>query len=568
MVTGWAGVGEPVARDPMTAELAARLLGLGDRPALNGHQPTEVPRVERRTALRDRRSRPSVPFGAGSDSGPITVTWRSIVEGCSRELRERLLSSPEEDWSNDASMLLALASSFRSTRATNPFAAIDYLDAADELLEGLDDVHPALRVVSPIVRSVTYREQGHFDDARHQLGQARDQLSSAKMPLRSRIELHAVILQHTGICQMLGNEFDLSRRTLLRGLRLAEEGAPWCPRAEGYGCVALIDFLTGSVGSAEVKIKQSLSSLPACEDPTGLCVTPALLTQALIQIEAGELAGVATSLDVIAGNAAGTEYEPLIMYALATHRESLGEEDKAFEGLQELQLLIRGWDPNLAQQLHHLARSSILTRRREISGVRDLVAQLKSDPSHWICPAQVEARLELELGNFERALDLTGECLRLGDDHAPRSYAYASLINAASRMALGDLSTADAIFGRCLAQAGSRGLLRPFTSLPQPLLTSLVNRAKMAPHPEASGLLEKIAAALPAEVPPPSRLLSPAESAILGHLVAGESQARIARLLTISPNTVKSHVRSVYRKLGVTSRSGAAQRARTLGIIG
>jgi LuxR family maltose regulon positive regulatory protein len=124
------------------------------------------------------------------------------------------------------------------------------------------------------------------------------------------------------------------------------------------------------------------------------------------------------------------------------------------------------------------------------------------------------------------------------------------------------------MFERSLAQAAPRGLLRPFTSLPQPLLASLVRRAKVAPHREVCGLLEKIAASLPEEAPQPTRLLSPTESVVLGHLVAGESQVHIARLLSISPNTVKSHVRSVYRKLGVTSRSGAAQRARTLGILG
>lgn len=567
MVKGWSSVGESVVREPMTAELTPALLDLKDWPALTAHQPTEVPHTERRTALRDRRTRSPMTF-ALVDPGLLTGTWHSIIQGCSRELRERILSSPEEVWSADAAILLALASSFRGSRATNPFAAIDYLDAADELLDGRAVVHPALRVVAPILRSVTYRELGRLDDARRQLRLARDQLASAKMPLQSRIELHAVILQHTGICQLLQSEFDPARSTLLRGLRLAEDCAPWCPRAEGYGCVALIDFLTGSIISAEAKIGYSLDSAPAGDDLAGLCVTPALLAQVLIQLERGQLDGVDTTLDVMAANAEGTEYEPLIMYALATRRESLGEDDKAIEGLQELQLLIRDWEPNLAHQLHHLARVSILIRRRETSGVRELVAELKPDPSHSICPAQVEARLELELGNFERAVDLTGECLRLGDEHAPRTYAYASLINAASRVALGDLSTADAIFERSLAQAASRGLLRPFASLPQLLLASLVSRAKGAPHPEAPGLLERIAAALPHEAPPPTRPLSPTESVVLGHLVAGESQAHIARLLSISPNTVKSHVRSIYRKLGVTSRSGAAQRARMLGVIG
>jgi len=48
--------------------------------------------------------------------------------------------------------------------------------------------------------------------------------------------------------------------------------------------------------------------------------------------------------------------------------------------------------------------------------------------------------------------------------------------------------------------------------------------------------------------------LSAAESRVLEDLVGGLSIAEIARKHWLSPNTVKSHRRSIYRKLGVTSR--------------
>ncbi|QPE05908.1 helix-turn-helix transcriptional regulator [Microbacterium schleiferi] len=51
--------------------------------------------------------------------------------------------------------------------------------------------------------------------------------------------------------------------------------------------------------------------------------------------------------------------------------------------------------------------------------------------------------------------------------------------------------------------------------------------------------------------------LSPRERAVARELARHESIAALAAALNVSPNTVKSQLRSVYRKLGVTSRAGA-----------
>src|SRR5918998_4238168 len=47
------------------------------------------------------------------------------------------------------------------------------------------------------------------------------------------------------------------------------------------------------------------------------------------------------------------------------------------------------------------------------------------------------------------------------------------------------------------------------------------------------------------------------ESEILALITQGMSNADVARLTYLSPNTVKSYIRSVYRKIGVTSRTQA-----------
>lgn len=57
------------------------------------------------------------------------------------------------------------------------------------------------------------------------------------------------------------------------------------------------------------------------------------------------------------------------------------------------------------------------------------------------------------------------------------------------------------------------------------------------------------------------------EVRVLERLAAGQSNKEIARTLGLSPNTVKSHVSSLYAKLEVQRRTQAIGRARELHLI-
>jgi LuxR family maltose regulon positive regulatory protein len=62
--------------------------------------------------------------------------------------------------------------------------------------------------------------------------------------------------------------------------------------------------------------------------------------------------------------------------------------------------------------------------------------------------------------------------------------------------------------------------------------------------------------------------LSPAELRLLHHLPTHLTFREIADELFVSANTVKTQARSIYRKLGVSSRAEAVQCARTAGLLG
>jgi DNA-binding NarL/FixJ family response regulator len=67
---------------------------------------------------------------------------------------------------------------------------------------------------------------------------------------------------------------------------------------------------------------------------------------------------------------------------------------------------------------------------------------------------------------------------------------------------------------------------------------------------------------------PGARLgLSQRESEVLGLIVAGLSNRAIASRLVIGDETVKSHARAIYRKLGVSDRAGAVAAALREGVF-
>ncbi len=61
--------------------------------------------------------------------------------------------------------------------------------------------------------------------------------------------------------------------------------------------------------------------------------------------------------------------------------------------------------------------------------------------------------------------------------------------------------------------------------------------------------------------------LSSRERDIVELIAQGQSNKEIARTLGIAPETVKSHIKSIFTKLAVDKRAQAVSRAQALGLV-
>ncbi len=70
----------------------------------------------------------------------------------------------------------------------------------------------------------------------------------------------------------------------------------------------------------------------------------------------------------------------------------------------------------------------------------------------------------------------------------------------------------------------------------------------------------------PSATPPPMHLTD-REEAVIRALASGKVNKQLAAMLGVSESTFKTHLRTIYRKLGVRTRLQAAGRARELGLL-
>lgn len=342
-------------------------------------------------------------------------------------------------------------------------------------------------------------------------------------------------------------------------------------------------------------------AMPGIPEAARLVLVPG--ARALALAEAGHLTEAATAADAAAADARRLGFDRHYfavdhlrgLAGLALERYDLAAAERLTE--EVLRIAERRWP--LPEFLALLDRARIWAARGEVrealATIESARAVLSGASSMLKARAdELEAVLRLSLGDLHtpaelavRLIPATRRCLLLsrialaaGDHQAaleqlqeaaqgtltPRRDLERELLLGATAIARGDPAAAG-VLGTALHTARRQGF-RTTVVTTSPLVAGYLvehaARLRMDPFLEqlvAAALQVRAAqAATPGANRTIAEPLTAAEQRIL-QLLPTSTYAQIANSLCISRNTVKTHLRSIYQKLGVTSRSEAVERA-------
>jgi LuxR family transcriptional regulator, maltose regulon positive regulatory protein len=308
--------------------------------------------------------------------------------------------------------------------------------------------------------------------------------------------------------------------------------------------------------------------------------------------------------------------EPVIAPALMTLAGSmvlLGEFDEGEQWLRRTERALQtDTGPDIRLLLHqtagmlHAGCGRDREALAEFSAAEHLASQLEgkqalaSQMTGWLLATQArlgmtgEARAALAALDDERAS--SGEirnaraviCLADGDPAGALSVLHdvldgtapvlgfvtvveAQLLAGLARRELGDQRAASQAAERALALAESDRVVLPFAMTGSAGLLEALPRHETAHAALLADILDILHGSPPAarqQSPLPSaEELSPGELRVLRYLPTNLSRSEIAGELSVSLNTVSTHLRSIYAKLGVRDRSSAVRRARELRLL-
>jgi LuxR family maltose regulon positive regulatory protein len=388
-------------------------------------------------------------------------------------------------------------------------------------------------------------------------------------------DLRAVALMNLGIVEAWSLANQDSERHLQEGADLARSiGRPYLE----VGCLAELAFAS--------KIEPFATTRRRCREAIALAeqhgwgaepvIAPALVNLAGALIWAGEfdqgdhwLRRAARALETDSGPRIGLLLHlgtGVLLSGLRRQREALAE----YSAAEHLQAQLEG-SHALMRQLTSW-RLATQARLGQLSEARASLAALDAELAASAEIGNARAAICLAEGSPAAALAavqdvLTGIAPAIGYV----TIVEAHLLAALAHRELADQRAATAAAERALALAEADRLVLPFAMTDARELLEAMPRHETAHAALLSDILDVMrGSSIPAGIEPSSaeiEQLSRSELRVLRYLPTNLSRPEIASELSVSVNTVNTHIRNIYAKLQAQDRSSAVQRAREMRLL-
>jgi LuxR family maltose regulon positive regulatory protein len=344
---------------------------------------------------------------------------------------------------------------------------------------------------------------------------------------------------------------------------------PWELRAEGG--LALLEASVGHLTRAESLARNALTRAERNGLQRNQSLVEALLAIAMVHRQRNDLGKVVRPLGTAQHLAkTGHEAVPLALAMIEQARDELagGDVQEGFDTLSESRGALAGVDSSRFTRLADAVEAQLLLATGR--GDRALKVLTAGGPTHDsdVCANTVRALLELRM--VDEAVRSLEEWQRASEFRPMlQRRMWAAVIDHVA----GSRRTATRSFAEVAVEAEAEGFVRLFVDA-GPLVARLLNETLVL---QPSDYLAAVSMQLSTPNAPgalhdgaPLRdipaLLSQRELEVVRYLPTRLSAIEIAEHLYISYNTLKSHMRSIYRKFGVSSRQELIRRAEELGL--
>jgi LuxR family transcriptional regulator, maltose regulon positive regulatory protein len=430
-----------------------------------------------------------------------------------------------------------------------------------------------LTVAIASLRLALARRSGHFTEVIDQVNLLDASIAeSSDDPSAMGSELRAVALLNLGIVEMWSGRLADAERHLSEGAALAQSiGRPYlevaCRAHQGFPSRLVSVATANERGRQAVTLaeRHGLEHQPILAPALGAVAGMAIWTGEFDEAERWLRRGWEVAQEhVDPATAVLLHVDTGMLHAgRGEHRSAL----EAFVAAQQAQSLLTGVHALAPRITGWLA--AMQARLGMTDEARATLSGFTTEPERMGAIGNARAAISMAEGDPAAALEALRD-VRAGVGPA-FTLVEAHLRAGMAHLSLGDRVAAAAAAEEALAAAEPDRLIFPFALTEAAELLDVLPRHETA---HAALLADIVDVLRGTSAPPtePARLsqqheLSPSELRVLRYLPTNMTRPEIARELYVSVNTVNTHIRNIYAKLGARGRSSAVQRARDLRLL-